>query len=70
MTLGKVKNMEIVADAGAVGCGIVISEHAQFAILDAADGHVREQRQQVAWPALGVFADEARRVRAGRAADA
>jgi hypothetical protein len=45
--------------------GVVVPEDLERVLGDAADGHVREEREEVARPAARVLADAAGRVRAG-----
>ena len=64
MSLGEVDDVDVVAQAGAVGGVVVVAEHAD--LLELADGDARDERHEVVRDAGGIFADEAARVRAHR----
>lgn len=53
--LGEVNNVDEVADAGAVGCGIVVAEHAEF--LADAHGCLGDVRDEILGHAVGELAD-------------
>ena len=65
MATRKVHDVEIVADTGAVVCWVVVAKDLEGRVLDAADGHVGEEREEVAWSTFWFLADETRRVCAG-----
>lgn len=68
MALRQVEDMEIIADTRAIRRGVVVAEDAQLAVFDASDGHVGQQREEVAWSTFRVFTNEARWVGTGWAA--
>ena len=55
VTTSQIHHVDVVADAGAIGRGIVVAEHAQ--LLAAADGHLRDVGHEVVGDTLGIFAD-------------
>jgi len=59
------RTVDVVADAGAVGRVVVVAEDLE-ALGELADGHLGEEREEVARAAARVLANLARRVRAGR----
>ena len=52
--LGKVNDINIVADAGAVGCAIVVAE--DFELLSDSDGGLCDKGDEVHWHSIGQFA--------------
>ena len=60
MAAGKVHHVDVVAHAGAVGRGVVVTEHVD--VVELAHGDLGHVGHQVVRDALGVLADEARLV--------
>ena len=61
----EVHDVQIVADAGAVVRRVVVPKHLEGRVLYASDGHVGEQREEVAGSSFWFLADKARGVRPG-----
>lgn len=56
MALGKVHNVDVVADGGAVAGGVVVAENEELVTVTC--GNLAEEREQVVWNALGVLAHD------------
>ena len=62
VALGEVDHVDVVTHAGAVGGGVVVAKDLYG--LELAHGHLRHVGHEVVGDALGILADESRRVRA------
>ena len=60
MTGGQIAHVDVVAHTGAVGCGVVVAKDLNG--LELAHGNLRDIGHQVVGDALGILADQARRM--------
>ena len=57
MALGKIDDVDVVTHRGAIGCGVVASEHAD--LVETTDRNLHHVRNEVVGNAVRVFADRA-----------